>query len=186
MTLLIAGLVIFFAAHFLPRLKTLRASAVQNLGAGGYKGAFTLVSLAGLALIIVGYRSSDFIHVYVPLESSRAIAHALMPFAFLLIVSANFPCNMKRFVRHPMLWAVLLWAITHLAANGDLASVLLFGAFGLYAAVDMALVNAQEPAPRPVERPRINDLLLVLISLVAYGATIWAHGAVFGVSVTGA
>src|SRR3546814_6752710 len=40
--------------------------------------------------------------------------------------------------RHPFLNATGLWALAHLAANGDLASILLFGALALLSYAGMA------------------------------------------------
>ena len=34
-----------------------------------------------------------------------------------------------RITRHPFLWGGLIWAVTHFIANGDLASLVLFGGF---------------------------------------------------------
>ena len=39
---------------------------------------------------------------------------------------------------HPMLWAVLLWSAGHLFANGSAADLLLFGAFLVWSAADLA------------------------------------------------
>ena len=45
--------------------------------------------------------------------------------------------------RHPFLNAVGLWALAHLAANGDLASVLLFGGMALLAYAGMPALDAK-------------------------------------------
>ena len=53
-----------------------------------------------------------------------------------------------------MLVGIILWAIGDLFANGDLASLLLFGAFLAYAIVDLiAVIPRGDPAPAVV-RPR--------------------------------
>ncbi len=51
----------------------------------------------------------------------------------MLLVAAFLPNSLKRFTRHPMLSGVTVWAAAHLLANGDLASLILFGSFGAFA-----------------------------------------------------
>ncbi len=188
MTLLIFGLATFAATHLFSRLRGLRAAAIERLGEMGYKGAYSLVSLAGLVLIIWGYaaaRAGENPLVYAPLENNRALAHALMPFAFILAAGSNMRSNLKRYVGHPLSMAVILWAAVHLAANGDQASVLLFGALGLYALVALGLSLAAGPTPPPPPQPRTRDLALILAGLVGYAVVLAAHGWLFGVAVIG-
>lgn len=181
---LYAGLAIFISTHLFPRWRSARGSLVASLGATGYQIGYSLVSIAGFALMVYGYRNAPFIELYEPVSNARAIAHALMPFAFVLLVGAYMPSNLKRYVRNPMAWATLIWAITHLTANGDLASVVLFGGFALFAALHLAFMWRVGTPPPPV-RGRIWDLALIGAGLVAYGAAISAHGRIFGVYVVG-
>ena len=51
MTFMIAGLVLFFAAHTLTTARESRAVLIQRIGEGPYKGLYSLVSLAGLVLV---------------------------------------------------------------------------------------------------------------------------------------
>ena len=185
MTLLIIGLAAFFAAHMFPRLRASRSAAIATVGQRAYAGLFSVVSAISLYLIVTGYRSAELVEIYQPMAAARDIAHALMPFAFLLAAGSQIPSNLKRFVRHPLSWATLLWAVTHLCANGDVASVLLFGAFGVYAILNMTLTSMAGPASDAPSYPRRNDLLLVVVALIGYGAAIWAHGEIFGVYVVG-
>ena len=74
-----------------------------------------------------------------------------------------------------MMLGVAIWAVIHLAANGDLASVLLFGVFGLYALAQ--LLWLAEPVAAPPPQPRHRDLILVAAGLVAYGVALALHGA---------
>jgi uncharacterized membrane protein len=177
------GLVLFFEAHIVFTYPKLRPLLVEKLGVGLFKTVVSLQSLIGLGLIIYGWPDAWIDPVYEPLgyDTARIVAHGVMPFAILLLVGANFPSNLRRFVPHPMSTGMLVWAAFHLAANGDLRSVLLFGAFGLYALYDILISTASTPTKQPL----IRDVLLVLISLVAYGGVIWLHGAVGGVPIIG-
>lgn len=186
MTPLIAGMALFGLTHMFSRARGLRAQAIERLGSEmAYKGVYSLVALGALTLIVTGYRATDFIYVYDPIEGARSAAHAIMPLALILAAGANMRSNLKRYVRHPLSIAVILWAAVHLAANGDLASVILFGGFLLYAAVNLGLTLQSEPSPPPPPQPRYRDLILIVAGLVAYGVAIWAHRAIFGVAVTG-
>jgi uncharacterized membrane protein len=70
-----------------------------------------------------------------------------------------------------MLVAVKLWAFSHLLTNGDLASVLLFGSFLVWAVADRislkrrglggGAVMAKEPG-------KFSDIIVILIGLGLY------------------
>lgn len=185
MTLLIIGLVVFIGIHFFPRFRAARRSVIDAIGEGPYKGLFSVVSLVSIVVVVYAYRRTDFIEVYEAPSFGRDVTHALMPFAFLLAAGANMKSNLKRYVRHPLSWAVVVWAVAHLTANGDLASVILFGGLGLFAAVNMTVSSMAGPASAPPNYPRKNDIILVVAGLVSFLAVMWAHGAIFGVYVVG-
>jgi hypothetical protein len=85
-------------------------------------------------------------------------------------------------VRHPQLLGVLLWAAGHLAANGDVASLVLFGGLALWAIVAIVLINAAEPAPAaPAPAPLGKEIGALLGALVVTLAIGWAH-TLFGLS----
>ena len=185
MVYFIIGAAIFFTAHFFPRLRAVRGGLIERLGLRGYKIGFSLVSLLGFALMVIGYVNWPYEEVYQPLEGHRALAHALMPIAFILAISADIPSNIKNFARHPLVLATLLWAGIHLTANGDAASLALFGAFGLFALGHIVIVTLTERPSAPPKRPVRNDVIVVAAALIAFGVALWAHGAVFGVYVVG-
>ena len=181
MTLLYLGLALFLIPHLLGIFGDVKPQLKEKIGAGPYKGVHALLSLAGIVLVVIGYQQADYAPVYDPM-TSRAVPHALMPFAFILAAGANMKSNLKQFVPHPLALAVLLWAISHLAVRGDLASVVTFGAFGAFAIINMATGKA---APPPPLQPRSKDVILVAAGLVGYGAVMWLHGAIGGVPVVG-
>ena len=185
MELFLTGAAIFFTAHFFPRLRAARAGLIEKLGAGGYKIGYSLVSLIGFALMIYGYMNWPHEDVYQPLGAHRAITHAVMPFAFILAAASEIPSNIRNFVRHPLSLATLLWAGAHLTANGDQASLALFGGFGLYALLNIILSEAAGRASAPPRRPAWRDLAVIAAGLIGYGVIMWAHGAVFGLYVIG-
>jgi uncharacterized membrane protein len=67
--------------------------------------------------------------------------------------------------RHPLLWALALWATAHLAPNGDLAHVILFGGFALLALVAMPAFDARARAALSPEAARAYFGATALLSL---------------------
>ena len=132
MLLLILGLLVFLGIHSVMLLRPgLRTSMVASMGENAWKGVYSLVSVVGLALIAYGYgaapEASDVL--FVSPSWSRALILLTMPVALILLMASNFPAGyIKRAVGHPMLWAVIVWAVVHLLVNADTASLVLFGA----------------------------------------------------------
>ncbi|MEM1047226.1 MAG: NnrU family protein [Pseudomonadota bacterium] len=192
MGLLIAGLALFIATHLVPAATTFRAGLIGRLGDGGYKGLFSLVSLAGVVLIVMGYnaaRDAGPPLIWDPPVAMRHITLLLMLPVFVFFVSTYFPGRIKSALKHPMLVSVKLWALAHLLANGDLASMLLFSSLLAWAVVDRISLKrrtreASEPTmPGPAMR---NDGIAVVVGLGAYAAiAFWLHPILFGVPVIG-
>lgn len=183
MSLLIAGLVLFFGIHLVPSWPDLRRRLLGLLGQRGYQAAFALVALAGFVLIVAGMARAPFVPVYAPPSWGRMTAVVLLIPAFVLLTAAYLPGNVRRYTRHPMLWGVALWAAAHLLANGDLAGVLLFGSFLAYALFDMVSANLRG-ARRQVERlPLIRDAYAAILGLVVYAGLMRVHPWLFGVEV---
>ncbi len=187
MLLFVVSLLLFLGFHLVPSLTGVRAGLVARLGEQGYRGAFSLLSLVTLALLIWGYAQSPFVEVWWPPVWTRHLALLLMLFAFIAVMAAFFPGRIKAALKHPMLVSVKIWALAHLLANGDLASMLLFGGFLAYAVIDRILVKRREeriPGQAP-SGPR-NDLMAVGIGLALYLAFAFGlHEWLIGVPVIG-
>jgi hypothetical protein len=72
---------------------------------------------------------------------------SVMPVVFILQVSAELMGHLRLKLKHPMIIVVLMWAIVHLIANGDMASLYLFGSFALYAQFAIVSANRRGKAP---------------------------------------
>ena len=141
MALLIVGMFIFFSAHLIPSFVELRQRLAGWKGETFYTICYSLVSAVGLTLIITGKASATHVPVWdLPPWVNHLTMTAMLP-AVILLAAAYIPNNLSRFVRHPFLWGVTLWALSHLLANGDLASLILFGGFGVFAVFDMWSAN---------------------------------------------
>src|SRR5215217_3384717 len=192
MALLILGLVLFLGTHAFSMAREPRAGLVARLGEGPYKGLYSLLSIAGVVLIAIGfgrYRAAGYIPVWEPPVWTRHLALLLVWPAFVMFVAPYFPGRIKRTLKHPMLAGVKLWAAAHLLANGDLGSIILFGSFLGWAVFDRISLKRRTDAgapPIPVGGPG-NDLIAVAVGLVVYLALAFAfHPVVIGVPVVGA
>ena len=187
MTWLGAGIVVFFGVHLLPSCRLLREKLIGAIGELPYKGVFAVLSLAGLALIIKGMSEAPYIAVWEPPPSAKMATAIFMVPALVLLVAANFNGNIKRIVRHPMSLGVLLWSLSHLLANGDLAALFLFGGFALFSLYDMRSANRRTAAPAAPDSTKPGsikmDLLAGVIGITAYFLLVVFHGSLFGVAV---
>ena len=182
------GVIVWSVVHAMPALAPgLKAGLAGSLGEVPYKIAFALAIAGSIVLMVIGWRSATADIVYEPPAWGRHPAMLLMLFAFLLFAFSHGKSNMKRFIRHPQLTAVAVWALAHLLANGDSRSVVLFGVLGLWALVEMVLLNRRDGAPvLPAPRPWSAEVKPVIIGVVLYAVFILAHPYLFGVSPIGA
>lgn len=184
MMLLIVGTIVFFGIHLVPSTP-FKPRLVTGLGEKKYKMLFSLISLIGLGSIIYGFSLSDFVPLWDPLPWGRTLAFVSMPFAVIMMCAADLPNNIRRFVRHPMLIGLILWSGPHLAANGDLASSILFLSFGVFALVDVYLVSkgGRYKPKQPVSF--LWDIAVILLGLVLYGLLMSFHGSFTGIPLIG-
>jgi uncharacterized membrane protein len=174
MTLLIAGVLLWWASHLVKRVAPgLRAGLGENPG----KAVVAVVSVIAVVLMVMGYRRADIVPVYAPLAGMGHLNNLLMLIALLLFAVAQSKGALKARLRHPMLLSVVVWAVAHLLVNGDVASLILFGGLGAWAVVSILMINAQSDWVRPVPGPASRDIVTVVIALVMYaifaGVHIW-------------
>ena len=192
MPVLIAGLALFIGTHAFTMARGLREQVIGRLGEGGYKGLYSLVSLAGLVLVSIGYdqyRAEDWVAVWDPPVWTRHLALLLNWAAFVMFAAAYLPGRIKGALKHPMLAGLKVWATAHLLANGDLGSMLLFGSFlawGVAARINVKhrSVASQHGGPLAAPSGWRNDILAVVIGTAAYLVfSIWLHPRLIGVYV---
>ncbi len=187
MTLLAIGILLFAGVHLIPSLApAIKAGWRSRLGEGGYKGSFSLLLLAALALIVIGWRSSLPTLVYLPSPALHGPALVLLVAAFLLLVVSSRPSRLRRLIRHPQLTGVTLWGIAHLLLNGDSRSLLLFGGISLWAIVEILAINRRDGAwHRPDVPPWRAELVNLVIAAVVTGVVVYVHPWLAGVPVRG-
>jgi len=188
MTLLLLGLAIFFAIHGHAMMREHRAAMIERYGKNAYRALHSIGSVVGLALMIYGfgaYRASAWVDVWHPPLPVRHIALSLNIATFVLLAATFLKGWISAKARHPTTLAVIIWSAAHLFANGDLGSMLLFGAFLVWGvAAWLSMERRPEEAIAAVPAFGRNDVIAVLTGLAAYAAMIfWLHRWLIGVSV---
>ena len=150
MDMLIAGLVIFLGIHALRVWgEGLRGTLLLRLGPLGFKGAYSIASLAGFYLLIVGYGQARLepVPLWTPPHGMAHATVALMWVSMVLLAAAEIPRNaIKARLRHPMVLGVKVWALAHILANGTLHDVLLFGGFLVWAVLSFRAARQRDRA----------------------------------------
>ncbi|MEQ1651534.1 MAG: NnrU family protein [Hyphomicrobium sp.] len=191
MMLLIVGLILFLGVHLLPTSPDVRDGLRDRLGAGTYKAVFSVVSLIGFAIIVLGYHKMQLNPgknpvLWDPPVWTRHIALLLMLPSMIFLVASNVPSRIRNAVKHPMLLSIKLWALAHLLANGDVASLLLFGTFLAYAIYDRISVKKRGAlGPLGDKQPTspINDVIVVVAGIALYAALLMGgHAWLIGVA----
>ncbi|MBS7545901.1 NnrU family protein [Ancylobacter oerskovii] len=187
MLLMLAGLVLFLAAHVFTTFREARAGAVARLGLGPYRALYSLVSIVAVLMIAYGYggwRAAGPAQLWEPPVGLRHLALALMLVSTIAIGAYLVPSHVRAWLKHPMLVGVKVWALAHLLANGDAATVTLAGVILAWAVYDRIAVK-RRGVPLPVApRGWGGDVVAVLVGLVLYAAlAFWFHPYVVGVPV---
>ena len=184
MTLLIAGVALWSIAHLFPAAAPgVRANLAARFGEGPYKGLFALGIIIALVLIVIGWKAAIPSAIYAPPLFGSPLPSAVLVLAILLFVTSKTPNNLKRYIRHPQISAVLLWGIAHLLTNGDSRSLVLFGGMATWAILEMVFINKRDGAwEKPASVPFIKDLVTVVIAVIVFAALAYFHASLFGVS----
>jgi len=155
---LLLATVAFLALHVFPSTP-LRAHAVKVLGEGPYLGLFSLFSAAGLVWMSVAYGSTPMDALW---PAQHLVPVYVLPFAFVLLACGLLARNptlsgqagmlkhgdaargILRVTRHPVMWAIMLWAGAHMLALGSLRATVFFGGLLLLAGAGTTLQDARK------------------------------------------
>ncbi len=189
MTYLVLGLALFLLTHTVPMVGSLHAALVGRLGENGWRGVHSLLSALGLVLIVWGFGQARWEGAPVWFESQKGMRHAtllvLAP-VFPLLFAAYLPGWIKGRVVHPMLTAVILWAVGHLVYVGSAPAVTLFAGFAAWAIADRLSLARRKPRSGEVPPFGRNDVIAIVLGLAVYGLFLWkAHLWLIGVSPLG-
>ena len=181
------GLMLFLGVHSVRIFaEGFRTRTIAGLGPLAWKGLYTVVSLAGFALLVWGYgMTRGGPSLWNPPVWTRHITALLVLVSFILLAAAYVPGNgIKTRVGHPMILGVKVWAFAHLLSNGRFGDVLLFGAFLVWAILDFKAARGRDKASGN-SYPSLGatrTAMAVILGLVAYVVfTLWLHTLLIGV-----
>jgi uncharacterized membrane protein len=190
MTLLIIGIILFLGLHLVRVVAPgFRQSIIESLGESGWKIGYSVASVLTLVLLIYGFGQARQVTgiAYNPPVWMAHITITLMLFAVICLVASLLPAgHIAVKTKHPMVLSVKIWALSHLLANGETSSVLLFGAFLAWGVILRISLKRRERAGEVTLRPFVSakyDLYAVVIGVVAWALiTFKLHEVLIGVS----
>ena len=181
MIFLAIAVVLFSLVHLVPAMPGIKANLKDRFGSA-YGGLFAVAATVTLLGIIAAWSMAQFVPVFEPSANGRYINMALSFVAFLLLGVFAFRGKLRQVVRYPFALAVVFWAIGHLSANGDLASLVLFGGLLIFAIVFIILSLANKVFPPLIVRDG-HDILSLVMGGSVFIVMVQLHEVVIGVPV---
>lgn len=201
---LLTGLTIFMVLHVITGIYSVRTKLVNKLGAIPHRVLHSIGAITGLTLMVLGYADKPVDEIYSVASWGAKAPFILMPVSLFFLVGSHMS-DFKTITRHPLLWGIVLWAGAHLLANGDKASLMLFGAFFIYGLLAMALGDDKKAKSNPDEwaKTKAQTSILPFVALLQgrtatpfkaftfikavigalflYSLLLWSHGYITGV-----
>lgn len=146
---------LFLALHSIPAIPAVRSGIIRRTGRPLYFAVYSALSVIALVWVFSAAFALDYIPLWDFQPWHGVITFVLAPLGLFLVLagllssnplsvavfSAGQPDAITTFTRHPVLWGFALWALGHIAANGDLRSILLFGGFAAFALGTVPMVE---------------------------------------------
>jgi uncharacterized membrane protein len=214
---------VFVGSHVGLSSQRSRAWLVGRLGRPVFLVLYSVLAIGALVWLIAAYADAPTLAVWPRAAWTRYVPLAVMPLSAVLLVAglgtagatvlsdgrlpegAELAPGILKVTRHPVMWAMALWAASHVPANGDVAALLFFGAilalalwgpvlldakhartqgegWARLAAVTSAVPFAATLAGR--NRPSLSEIgrVKILAGLVLYLVFLFAHEWITGLS----
>ncbi len=188
MGMLILGLILFLGVHSTRVVADgWRTAMMARLGERTWKGLYALLSIVGLGLVVWGFglARQQPVELWWPPSFMRHVTRLLTLIAFILLAATYVPRNaIKARLHHPMVGAVMVWALAHLLANGNLANAVLFGSFLAWSILSFRAARARDVAAGTTYPAGTvsGTTITVVVGAVTWGLfAFWAHGMLMGV-----
>jgi uncharacterized membrane protein len=174
MALFLIGLVIFLGSHSCRIFaESWRNNMIDRIGEVKWKGLYTIISLIGFIIMVIGYgqaRQSTVV-LWQPNSFLIYIALALNLIAFIFLAGSSPSNNAIRLkLKHPMILGVKVWALAHLLSNGTLVNLILFGSFLIWAVLDFR--SARKRPVHITEQAQVSTKATVIA--ITAGVILWA------------
>lgn len=180
MFLLVISLILFFATHSLRLIAPgFRARMIAGMGEGPFKGVYSLVSIVTIALVAYAFGQARQVTgmLYYPPVWMSHIAITLMLLAMICLAASVLPGgHIATKTKHPLVLSLKIWAFSHLLANGETSSVILFASFLAWGVVMRIFLKRRQRAGENVVRPFVSgryDVVAIVIGIVLWAAFIW-------------
>lgn len=208
----IAAFAVFFVTHSVPVRGAVKSKISALISPRGFTLVYSTLSTAILTWLIIAAGRAPYIEIWafapwqkhVPL-TAMAIATIVTALAIGRPNPLSFGgSNNDRFdpqnpgligwLRHPLLFVLLVWSFAHMIPNGDLAHIILFGIFAAFALLGHLLINrrqkrllgsAQWSRLTDTKRsltPTKNGLIRLAIGVTLYLLLLYLHTPVIGIS----
>jgi uncharacterized membrane protein len=172
----IIATIAFLGTHFVLSWGPVRSALVARLGRGPFLGVYSLVAVATFIWMNMTYIRAPVTEVWPHTTTAKEIAWVVMIFAAVFLVCGAAtpnptavgggrvaePRGIFKVTRHPILWAVALWALVHMGTTGDAASLIFFGGLALLSLGGMAHIDAKKRAENPQRFARIAAVTSVI------------------------
>lgn len=172
MTLIVLGLALWSAAHLWKRIAPAHRAGFGEKG----KGIVALLSVGAIVLMVIGYRGAEGTFYWGRTPALTGLNNLLMLFAVYLFATSGAKTRLTRWIRHPQLTAVKVWAVAHLMVNGDTPSFLLFGGLLGWGVVSVILINRAEGPRAPYHPvPIKKEITAVVATLIVFALISAVH-----------
>lgn len=139
----------------------LRFAIVDRVGPRAYIVFYSAISTVGTLWLFFAYLDAPYVELWGQLQGLRVVALGTMLLSFIFVVAglASRPSTLfgeaaldyrlddvagiARVTRHPILIGLLLWTVTHMIVNGDVAALILFGSLTVLTALGVVSMDAK-------------------------------------------
>ncbi|TVQ55480.1 MAG: hypothetical protein EA355_09790 [Rhodobacteraceae bacterium] len=181
---LLLGVALWTVPHLLKAAAPERRAALAaQYGENAVKGGVAVLLVVAILMMSRGYAwSAGLGFLWFPPAWTVHLNNLLMLVSLILLGAGHMKSNIRRFVRHPMLTAALIWALAHLLVRGEPRAVILFGGLAVWSVLSMVFINRRDGAfVPPPESPRKKDAMALVAGTVVFVGVAAAHWYVFGV-----
>lgn len=163
LAVLFVAALFFVASHFVLSHPPVRGGLVARLGEKAFRAIHGITALAAIVWLVKAYGAAPYVELWPAANWMRHATLAVMPLAAILLVAGVTVRNPTAMywhkpeadetipgillvTRHPVMWAITLWALAHMVPNGDVASLIFFAAFAALALIGMAAIDRRRRA----------------------------------------